>query len=187
MPSLHPPGGTPVRGGGGGGGPVPLELGEIDIELLGGGIDVPVLIHGLHPLGGEAELDVAPQLVREVPLGLEVDVLDLLVAGVREGDDAGLAVRALPEQVAHAGAHLHAGAGRSSDVLKIDRGGGERGKEGGKTGIGVSSGAAAWAGQCSLLGRSVSRTARSPPPPWRRRVPWGSGNQKSGRGKIRGS
>jgi len=89
-----------------------LELGKVETELLRRGIDTSVLGDGLHSLGGEAELDVAAELVGEVSLGLEVDVLDRLVALVGEGNDAGLTVGTLAEEVADAGAHLHVGAGR---------------------------------------------------------------------------
>lgn len=89
-----------------------LELGKVQTELLGSGIDTSVLGDSLHSLGGEAKLDVAAELVGVVSLGLEVDVLDLLVALVGEGNDAGLTVGTLAEEVADTGTHLHVGAGR---------------------------------------------------------------------------
>ena len=89
-----------------------LELGKVQTELLGSGINTSVLGDSLHSLGGEAKLDVAAELVGEVSLGLEVDVLDLLVALVGEGNDAGLTVGTLAEEVADTGTHLHVGAGR---------------------------------------------------------------------------
>ena len=89
-----------------------LELGKVQTELLGSGIDTSVLGDSLHSLGGEAKLDVAAELVGVVSLGLEVDVLDLLVALVGEGNDAGLTIGTLAEEVADTGTHLHVGAGR---------------------------------------------------------------------------
>ena len=49
-------------------------------------------------------------------------MLDRLVALVGEGNDAGLTVGSLAEEVADAGTHLHVGAGRPLSGLPGQRG-----------------------------------------------------------------
>ena len=85
------------------------EFCQIHIEFPCCRVDAAVLIHCLHSLGGETEANAPPQVLREVPLPLEVDMLDLLIPFVGERDDARLAVRALTEEVADTGAHHHGG------------------------------------------------------------------------------
>ncbi len=98
---------------------ITLEFGKIDIELFGGRIDSSQLVHRLDSLGGKSELDVAVQGIGEESLGLEVDMLNLLDALVREGNDTGLSVGLLSEQVADAGSHFHgSGSGARGNTLR---------------------------------------------------------------------
>ena len=81
------------------------KLFQIDPELLGSQINIPpVLIHRLHPLRADPQLDLPPKCRARVLLDLEVHVLDLLVTLVGECDHPGLAVGRLSEEVAVAGA-----------------------------------------------------------------------------------
>lgn len=101
---------------------ITLEFGKIDIELFGGRIDSSHLVHRLDSLCGKSELDVAVQGLGEESLGLEVDLLDLLDALVREGNNAGLSVGLLSEQVADAGSHFHgSGAGARNTLRKYQK------------------------------------------------------------------
>lgn len=84
-----------------------LELGKINAKLLGGSINVSVLVDGLDSLGGKAHPNLATQLLRVEPLPLEVDLLHLLDASVREGHHTSLSVGLLSEQITHTSPHLH--------------------------------------------------------------------------------
>ena len=80
---------------------VTLELLEVDPELRRRHINIPpVLLHGLDPLRAEPHADSALEGGRDVLLGLEVNVLDLLDALVGESHDTGLAVGALAKEIA---------------------------------------------------------------------------------------
>mmetsp|Transcript_243 Transcript_243/g.708 ORF Transcript_243/g.708 Transcript_243/m.708 type:complete len:223 (+) Transcript_243:424-1092(+) len=101
-----------------------LVLGEVDAVLLGGLVDA-VLVDGLHGLSRELHAHPAVQVVREVLLGLEVDLL--LAAGhpVREGDGVGV-VRAPAGHLALAPAvraHHHARHTRSGSHLSPESAG----------------------------------------------------------------
>ena len=88
------------------------ELGQIHSELLSRGIDRSVLIHGLDPLAAQSQTDPTSQIIGVEPLPLQIHLLNLVDALVREGDDAGLAVGGLSEEVARPLPHDEGGARR---------------------------------------------------------------------------
>jgi len=84
-----------------------LEFGQIDIKLFGRLVDASHLVDGLDGLGAHTQAHVAVELFREEALPLQIDVLDLLDAFVRKGDDAGLTVGSLTQQIADTCSHHH--------------------------------------------------------------------------------
>ena len=97
---------------------ITLELFQIDVELLGGGIDSSHLVYRLDSLCGKSKLDVAVKVLGEESLGLKVDLLNLVDALVGEGDNTGFAVGFLSEQVADTSSHFHgSGTTALSDTL----------------------------------------------------------------------
>ena len=84
-----------------------LELGQINFELLGSGIDTTHFVHCLDSLSRQTQSNITVQVFREESLPLKVDFLDLLDALVRESHHTSLTVWLLSEQIAHSCAHDH--------------------------------------------------------------------------------
>jgi len=95
-----------------------LKLFQIDFELLRRGVDTAHLVDRLDALRAEAEPDGAVQVLAEEAFPLQVNLLDLFVAGVTERHDAGLSVRLLPQQVAFPRPH-HEVAVSASTALRL--------------------------------------------------------------------
>lgn len=113
---------------------ISLELGQVNSELLSSGINRSVLVDGLNSLGAQSEADGPSHVIRVEALPLQIDLLDLVDALVREGDDARLAVGRLPEEVAGALAHDEGGPrrgrGRGRAGGDVEGGAGEGGRRG---------------------------------------------------------
>mmetsp|Transcript_15606 Transcript_15606/g.47180 ORF Transcript_15606/g.47180 Transcript_15606/m.47180 type:complete len:222 (-) Transcript_15606:22-687(-) len=81
-------------------------LGEVDVVFFGG-LGEAVLGDGLQGFGGHAHAHEAVALVPPELAGLEVHLLDLVVADVRERHRPRLGVAPLPRQVAPPELHRH--------------------------------------------------------------------------------
>mmetsp|Transcript_10864 Transcript_10864/g.20195 ORF Transcript_10864/g.20195 Transcript_10864/m.20195 type:complete len:148 (-) Transcript_10864:123-566(-) len=108
-----------------------LVLGEVHSELLRRGINSSVFIDCLDSLRAQSKAHPASQIIRVKPLPLQIHLLDLVNALVRECNDAGLAVGGLAEEVAlslpHDEGGAAAGLGSGGDTADLEGGAGEGG------------------------------------------------------------
>lgn len=82
-----------------------LILCQVNTKFLGSSVNGPILIHSLNSLSTQSHPNPSAQLIRIKPLPLQIDLLHLVNAFVREGNDTGFAVCRFAEEVAGSFAH----------------------------------------------------------------------------------